>query len=93
MELGATDRFAADTPDLVDLIRATTGRGVNFSFNTTTSPVFRERPRLPGDARGGRLRDRAARRLVASHVQDARGRAECAASWVGMPPRGSCFRG
>jgi len=39
LELGATDRFAADTPDLVDRIRATTGRGVNFSFNTTTSPA------------------------------------------------------
>ncbi len=38
MELGATDRFAANTPDLVGLIRAITGRGVNFSFNTTTSP-------------------------------------------------------
>jgi aryl-alcohol dehydrogenase len=39
MELGATDRFAADTDDLVGRIRAVTGRGVNFSFNTTTSPA------------------------------------------------------
>jgi aryl-alcohol dehydrogenase len=39
MELGATDRFPADAPDLASLIRATTGRGVNFSFNTTTSPA------------------------------------------------------
>jgi aryl-alcohol dehydrogenase len=38
MELGATDRFAANTPDLVGLIRVITGRGVNFSLNTTTSP-------------------------------------------------------
>jgi len=38
-ELGATDAFAADTEDLVARIRAVTGRGVNFSFNTTTSPA------------------------------------------------------
>ncbi|HTY51262.1 MAG TPA: NAD(P)-dependent alcohol dehydrogenase [Steroidobacteraceae bacterium] len=37
-ELGATDAFAADTPDLVAGIRGVTGRGVNFSLNTTTSP-------------------------------------------------------
>jgi aryl-alcohol dehydrogenase len=38
MELGATDSFAADAEDLVGRIRAITGRGVNFTFNTTTSP-------------------------------------------------------
>jgi aryl-alcohol dehydrogenase len=37
-ELGATDVIAADADDLVGRIRAITGRGVNFSFNTTTSP-------------------------------------------------------
>ncbi len=38
-ELGATDTFAADAEELVAQIRATTGRGVNFSFNTTTVPA------------------------------------------------------
>lgn len=37
-ELGATDTFAADTEGLVDRIRAVTGRGVNYTFNTTTHP-------------------------------------------------------
>jgi aryl-alcohol dehydrogenase len=37
-ELGATDAFAADTEGLVERIRAVTGRGVHFSFNTTTNP-------------------------------------------------------
>lgn len=37
-ELGATDVFAAGTEDLVARIRAVTGRGVNFSLNTTTAP-------------------------------------------------------
>jgi aryl-alcohol dehydrogenase len=38
LELGATDAIAADTPDVAKQIRAVTGRGVNFSFNTTTVP-------------------------------------------------------
>jgi aryl-alcohol dehydrogenase len=38
-EFGATDTFAADAEDLVGQIRATTGRGVNFSFNTTSVPT------------------------------------------------------
>jgi aryl-alcohol dehydrogenase len=38
-ELGATDSFAADTEGLVDRIRALTGRGVNYTFNTTTHPA------------------------------------------------------
>lgn len=38
-ELGATDSFAADSDSLVDRIRAITGRGVNYTFNTTTSPA------------------------------------------------------
>lgn len=38
-ELGATDVIAADTPDVAQQIRAVTGRGVNFSFNTTTVPA------------------------------------------------------
>lgn len=37
-ELGATDVFPANTDDLVARIRAVTGRGVNFSLNTTTRP-------------------------------------------------------
>jgi aryl-alcohol dehydrogenase len=39
MELGATDAFAADAEDLVGRVRAVTGRGVNFTLNTTTSPT------------------------------------------------------
>ncbi|HWJ68450.1 MAG TPA: NAD(P)-dependent alcohol dehydrogenase [Sphingobium sp.] len=38
-ELGATDVIAADTPDVAQQIRAVTGRGVSFSFNTTTVPA------------------------------------------------------
>jgi aryl-alcohol dehydrogenase len=38
-ELGATDSFAADAEGLVDRIRAITGRGVSYTFNTTTSPA------------------------------------------------------
>jgi aryl-alcohol dehydrogenase len=38
-ELGATETFAADTPDLVARVRALSGRGMQFSFNTTTSPA------------------------------------------------------
>ena len=36
-ELGATDTIAAGAEDLAERIRAITGRGMNFSFNTTTS--------------------------------------------------------
>ena len=39
MELGATDAIAADEPDVAGAIRAVTGRGVTFSFNTTTVPA------------------------------------------------------
>jgi aryl-alcohol dehydrogenase len=38
-ELGATDIFAADADDLVGQVRALTGRGMQYSFNTTTSPA------------------------------------------------------
>jgi aryl-alcohol dehydrogenase len=38
-QLGATDIFPADSEDLVSRIRAVSGRGMNFSFNTTTSPA------------------------------------------------------
>ena len=37
-ELGATDTIRADEEDVVAKIRATTGRGVGFTFNTTTVP-------------------------------------------------------
>jgi aryl-alcohol dehydrogenase len=37
-ELGATATFGADG-DLVERIRALTGRGMQYSFNTTTSPA------------------------------------------------------
>ncbi len=39
LELGATDAIAADEPDVAQKIRAITGRGVDFSFNSTTVPV------------------------------------------------------
>lgn len=38
-ELGATHAFAADDEDLVERIRGVTGRGVDYSFNTTTVPA------------------------------------------------------
>ncbi len=38
-ELGATDAFTADTEGLVERIRGITGRGVNYTFNTTTTPA------------------------------------------------------
>jgi len=38
-ELGATATFAADSEDLIGRIRAVTGRGMQYSFNTTTSPA------------------------------------------------------
>jgi aryl-alcohol dehydrogenase len=37
-ELGATDCIAADEDGVADKVRAVTGRGVDFSFNTTTVP-------------------------------------------------------
>lgn len=37
-EFGATDTFRGDQPDLADAIRKLTGRGVDFSFNTTNAP-------------------------------------------------------
>ncbi len=37
-ELGATDCIAADEDDVAKKVRAVTGRGVDFSFNTTTVP-------------------------------------------------------
>jgi aryl-alcohol dehydrogenase len=37
-ELGATDAIRADDSDLAAQIRATTGRGVDYSFNTTVVP-------------------------------------------------------
>jgi len=37
-QLGATDGFAANTEDLVDRIREVTGRGMNYTLNTTTHP-------------------------------------------------------
>jgi len=37
--LGATDTFEAGGEELAARIRAVTGRGMNFSFNTTTAPV------------------------------------------------------
>ncbi|MBT2135569.1 NAD(P)-dependent alcohol dehydrogenase [Croceibacterium sp. LX-88] len=37
-ELGATDCFRGDEPDLVAKIRAITGRGIDASLNTTTVP-------------------------------------------------------
>lgn len=36
LELGATDAIRADGENVVQQIRAVTGRGVDFSFNTTT---------------------------------------------------------
>lgn len=38
-ELGATDTFAAGSDDLAARIRALTGRGVHYTFNTTASPA------------------------------------------------------
>jgi aryl-alcohol dehydrogenase len=38
-ELGATDTIVADGDEVVQQIRAITGRGVDFSFNTTTVPA------------------------------------------------------
>jgi aryl-alcohol dehydrogenase len=37
-ELGATDCIPADEEGVADKVRAVTGRGVDFSFNTTTVP-------------------------------------------------------
>ncbi|MGZ3259689.1 MAG: NAD(P)-dependent alcohol dehydrogenase, partial [Croceibacterium sp.] len=37
-ELGATDCIPADEDGIADKVRAVTGRGVDFSFNTTTVP-------------------------------------------------------
>ena len=37
-ELGATDCIPADEDGVADKVRAVTGRGVDFSFNTTTVP-------------------------------------------------------
>jgi aryl-alcohol dehydrogenase len=37
-ELGATDCIPADEGGVADKVRAVTGRGVDFSFNTTTVP-------------------------------------------------------
>src|SRR5690606_6172867 len=37
-ELGATDTFRADEEGVVEKIRGVTGRGVDFTFNTTTVP-------------------------------------------------------
>ena len=37
-ELGATDTILASEEGVVEKIRATTGRGVDFTFNTTTVP-------------------------------------------------------
>jgi aryl-alcohol dehydrogenase len=37
-ELGATDCIPADGDGVVEKVRAVTGRGVDFSFNTTTVP-------------------------------------------------------
>ena len=38
-ELGATDTILADEDGVLDKIRAVTGRGVDFTFNTTTVPA------------------------------------------------------
>jgi len=38
-ELGATDTVPADSENVVQQIRKVTGRGVDFSFNTTTVPA------------------------------------------------------
>ncbi len=38
-EFGATDCIAGDEDDLAAKIRAVTGRGVNFTFNTTNAPA------------------------------------------------------
>ena len=38
-ELGATDTIRADEDDLAAKIRAVTGRGVDFSFNTANAPA------------------------------------------------------
>jgi len=38
-ELGATDAFRADQDDLAGSIRAITGRGMDFTLNTTTAPA------------------------------------------------------
>jgi aryl-alcohol dehydrogenase len=37
-EFGATDQIGADEEDIAKKIRAVTGRGVDYSFNTTTVP-------------------------------------------------------
>lgn len=39
LELGATDIIAGDEDDVVQKLRAITGRGVDFSFNTTNVPA------------------------------------------------------
>jgi aryl-alcohol dehydrogenase len=39
LELGATDAIAADEPDVAQKIRAITGRGVDYTFNTTNVPA------------------------------------------------------
>jgi aryl-alcohol dehydrogenase len=39
LELGATDIVAADSDNVAQQIRAITGRGVDFTFNTTTVPA------------------------------------------------------
>lgn len=39
-ELGATDIIPAGTEDLTGRIRAVTGRGVHYTFNTTTTPAI-----------------------------------------------------
>ncbi|MFB0612717.1 NAD(P)-dependent alcohol dehydrogenase [Aurantiacibacter poecillastricola] len=38
-EFGATDTFRGDQDDLASAIRQVTGRGVDFSFNTTSAPA------------------------------------------------------
>ncbi len=39
-EFGATDCFRGDQEGLADAIRAVTGRGMNYTFNTTNAPAI-----------------------------------------------------
>ncbi len=62
LELGATHVIDAGSEDVVKQIRAVTGRGMSFSFNTTTvGAVHSHGPGMPGDERHGGFRCRAAR--------------------------------
>ncbi len=79
LELGATHAIDAGSADVARQIRAITGRGMSFSFNTTTVPAVHsmalECLAMNGTAR---LRRRAARGVGAGDVRHAGGRAATA---------------